>query len=72
MAHRGTDKKPTVVFWARFFWEGMGGPKLPGNNGLRRKKSQKRGKTQKKVQNNFRGTPDFLQNGPFFGQKRGR
>jgi hypothetical protein len=47
----------------------MGGRKLPGDNGLRRKKSQKRGKTQKKVQNNFRGTPDFLQNGPIFRPK---
>jgi hypothetical protein len=49
----------------------MGGRKLPGNNGLRRKKSQKTGKTQKKVQNNFRGTPDFLQNGPIFRPKTG-
>jgi hypothetical protein len=64
-------KKPMVGFLARFFWEGLGGRKLPRNNGLQRKKSQKTGKTQKKVQNNFRGTPIFLQKGPFFRPKTG-
>jgi hypothetical protein len=47
--------------WDRRFW-------LKGN-GLRRQKSQNNGKTQKKVQNNFRGTRVFLQNGPVFRPK---
>jgi hypothetical protein len=38
-------------------------------NGLQRKKSPKTEKTQKKVQNNFGGTPVFLQNGPDFRAK---
>jgi hypothetical protein len=40
-------------------------------NGLGRKKSQKNGKTRKKVQNNFRETPVFLQNAPEFRPKTG-
>jgi hypothetical protein len=36
---------------------------------LRWEKSQKTGKTQKKVQNSFGGTPVFLQNDPDFGPK---
>jgi hypothetical protein len=40
-------------------------------NGLRWKQSHKTGKTQKKVQNNFRRTPVFLQNGPEFRAKTG-
>jgi hypothetical protein len=40
-------------------------------NGLQRKKTQKAGKTGKKVQNSFRGTPVFLQNSPNFPPKTG-
>jgi hypothetical protein len=40
-------------------------------NGLQRGKSQKTWKTRKKVQNSFRGTPVFLQNGPVFSPKTG-
>jgi hypothetical protein len=39
--------------------------------GLRRKKSQKTGKTQKKVHNSFGGRAVFLQNGPDFRAKAG-
>jgi hypothetical protein len=38
-------------------------------NGLQREKSQKTGKTQKKVLNNFPDTPVFLQNGLDFPPK---
>jgi hypothetical protein len=69
MAQSGTDKKPTVVFLARFFCEGLDRRLSLRGNGLRRRKSQKRGKTQKKVQNNFRGTPAFLQKALVFRPK---
>jgi hypothetical protein len=71
MAQAGTDKKPTVVFLARFFSEGSDRRRPLRGNGLQREKSPKTGKTQKKVQNNFRGTPVFLQNGPDFRPRTG-
>jgi hypothetical protein len=40
-------------------------------NGLQREKTRKNVKTRKKVQNIFRGTPDFLRNGPDFPAKTG-
>jgi hypothetical protein len=59
MAHGGMDKKPTVVFLARFFLGGVD-RRLPlKGNGLRGGKQEKAKKTQKKVQNNFRGTGVF-------------
>jgi hypothetical protein len=59
MAHPGTNKKPTVVFLARFFLEGPdGGLSLKGN-GLQDNKTQNIEKTLKKVQNNFPDTPRF-------------
>jgi hypothetical protein len=51
------------------FLEGLDRRLWLKGNGLQRDKSQKTGKTQKKVQNNFRGTPVFLQNGPDFRTK---
>jgi len=42
-------KKPTVGFQARFILEGPGRRWRLSHNGLRRKKSQKTGKKQKKV-----------------------
>jgi hypothetical protein len=71
MAQSGTDKKPTVVFLARFFSEGLVRRWPLRGNGLQRGKSPKTGKTQKKVENNFRGTPVFLQKGPVFRPKTG-
>jgi hypothetical protein len=49
MAHPGTTKKPTVVFLARFFLEGLDRRLCLTINGLRGKKARKRGKTRKKV-----------------------
>jgi hypothetical protein len=69
VAHIPKTKKPTVVFLARFFLEGLERRLLLRSNGLQRKKSQKTEKTQKNVQNNFRGTPVFLQNGPILRPK---
>jgi hypothetical protein len=71
MAHRGTDKKPTVGFQARFFLEGLDRRLSLRRNGLQRKKSQQTGKMRKKVQNNSSGTPVFLQNGLDFRPKTG-
>jgi len=39
------------------------------HNGLQLEKPRKSRKTRKKVQNNFRGTPVFLQNDPTFWLK---
>jgi hypothetical protein len=71
MAYPGTERKPSIGFQARFFLEGLDRRWSLQGNGLQREKSQKTGETQKKVQNNFRGTPVFLQNGPVFGPKTG-
>jgi hypothetical protein len=71
MAHRGTDKKPTVGFQARFFLEGLDRRLSLKRNRLQREKSQKTGKTRKKVQNNFHRTPVFLQNSPDSPAKTG-
>jgi hypothetical protein len=59
------------VFLARFFLKGLDRRLSLKGNGLPRKKALKSGKTRKKVQNNFRGTPVFLQNGPVFEPKTG-
>ena len=72
MAQGGMDKKPMVGFLARFFLEGPERRLWLNGNGLQRKTSQKTGKTRKKVQNNFRGTPVFLQNGLDFRTKNSR
>jgi len=64
LAHRCCTKKPTVGFQARFFWEGLEGRIRMRRNGLKRKKSQKTEKTQKKVSFCMARTPVFLQNGP--------
>jgi hypothetical protein len=69
MAQAGTDKKPTVGFQARFFLKGLDRRLSLKGNRLQREKSQKTGKTRKKVQNNFRETPVFLQNGLDFRTK---
>jgi hypothetical protein len=69
MAQCGTDKKPTVVFLARFFWEGLDRRMPLKGNYLRLEKTLKTVKTRKKVQNNSGRTPVFLQNGLFFGPK---
>jgi hypothetical protein len=71
MAQAGADKKPTVVFLARFFMEGLDRRLTLRRNWLQRKKSRKMEKTRKKVQNNFGGTPVFLQNGPVFRSRTG-
>jgi hypothetical protein len=68
MAHPGTDKKPTVVFLARFFLEGPDGRLSLKGNGLQHKKTQNTEKTRKKVQNNFPDTPDYLQKRTDFGR----
>jgi hypothetical protein len=69
MAHPGANRKPSIGFQARFFLEGSDRRLSLKGNGLHRKKSQKTGKMQKKVQNNFRGTPVFLQKAPIFPSK---
>jgi hypothetical protein len=69
MAHPGNNKKPTVGFGARFLLEGLERRLSLEGNGLQLRESHKMEKTQKKVQNNFGGTPVFLQNGPFFRPK---
>jgi hypothetical protein len=51
------------------FLEGLDRRLWLKGNGLQRGQSQKIGKTQKKVQNNFPDTPVFLQNGPKFRPK---
>jgi hypothetical protein len=69
MAYRGTNIKPTVVFLARFFLEGLERRLWLKINGLQQEKSQKVGKMRKKVQNKFHGTPVFLRNGPIYRPK---
>jgi hypothetical protein len=71
VAGGGESKKPTVVFLARFFLAGRDGRIWLRGKGLQREKSQKTGKTQKKVQNSFGGRAVFLQNGPVFRAKTG-
>jgi hypothetical protein len=48
--------------------KGLDGRLSLKGKGLQRKKPRKTGKTRKKVQNNFRGTPDFLQKRTDFGR----
>jgi hypothetical protein len=71
MAYPGAKQKPSIGFQARFFLEGLDRRLSLIRNCLRRKKSQKTGKTRKKVQNNFGGTPFFLQNDLDFRPKTG-
>jgi hypothetical protein len=52
-----------------FFLEGCERRIRLKGNGLQLKKIGETRKTQKKVQNNFRGTPIFLQNDPIFRPK---
>jgi hypothetical protein len=54
MAQSGTNKKPTVVFLARFFLEGLDRRLSLKGNCLQRKKSRKNGKVRANTQNNFR------------------
>jgi hypothetical protein len=61
MAQAGADRKPSIGFQARFFWEELNRRLWLTHNGLRREKSPKTGKRRKKVQNNCPETPVFLQ-----------
>jgi hypothetical protein len=69
MAQSGADRKPSIGFQARFFLEGSERRMWLKGNGLELEKAGKTGKTQKKAQNNFPDTADFLQNAPTFSAK---
>jgi hypothetical protein len=66
MAHPGAGIKPTVVFLARFFLEGLDRRLWLKGNWLQLQKSVKTGKRRKKVQNNLVDTAVFLQKRAIF------